>query len=123
MTARVLDCGCHLPADGPRVWCPSCLSANDPNRGRDLGAAFGAALIAQARRVAQRETCMSCRFFDPHLYNNATTGRCRRHPPRVVQTAAENPFESWPTVDRLEWCGEFQPSAVGGLDASAGNAP
>lgn len=47
--------------------------------------------------------CIVCKFYDkkhPH------SGLCRRNAPMVIPQNAQ-----WPSVDRYDWCGEFEPQA------------
>jgi hypothetical protein len=56
--------------------------------------------------------CATCRYYDPTLNFDASgtipvsnTGLCRIGPPRVTSSGAT----VWPTVNKIEWCGDYQP--------------
>ena len=61
-------------------------------------------MVAGAPQMAE-ECCGLCRFV---RYENHPTGRRlyerRRHPPQQGNHGAV-----WPSVERHDWCGEFQP--------------
>lgn len=53
------------------------------------------------------DECSSCQYIW------VATGECRRFPPTVMMTGnSQRAF--WPLVADDDWCGEFQPSEVGG---------
>lgn len=48
--------------------------------------------------------CDDCRFGVPAAASDGLLFFCRRYPPRE---------HSWPLVDRMDWCGEWQAPPIG----------
>lgn len=51
-------------------------------------------------------TCWTCRFFVEDA-ENPDFGECHRYP-RVGLVDEEGPFWAYPTMECLDWCGEFK---------------
>lgn len=51
--------------------------------------------------MADRPTCATCRFFDPHEEDPIHYGLCRVAPPIVVAGVTR-----WPLVKTEDWCGK-----------------
>jgi hypothetical protein len=53
--------------------------------------------------------CETCTFYDPI---DEAVGRCRLHPPRVIQAVGpdEEPCGQtvWPVLGKDEWCSKFE---------------
>lgn len=72
--------------------------------------------------------CSECRFYQPDG-DDVFGGDCRRHAPRLAGMMAphgnvqyqEPRSATWPSVERDDWCGEYQPRAA--LSAIAGPSP
>ena len=53
--------------------------------------------------------CMACRFCEQQ---DDSEGICRRYPP----AAGEEPPGIYPQVHAIDWCGEFQPAGLHGMN-------
>ena len=57
----------------------------------------------------KREICDNCRFY---YQGPEALGHCRRFPPQTVwqtfQTGRGRHDDRWPSVEKLEWCGEWR---------------
>ena len=53
-------------------------------------------------------TCWRCKWFDRDESDIEGEGYCRRYPPRVAGAEGDMVVEVWPSVEYLDWCGEFE---------------
>lgn len=52
--------------------------------------------------MSDKETCLTCKFFEKIKASNRTYINCRRYPPSPI---TKNPF---PYSQQTEWCGEWK---------------
>ena len=55
-------------------------------------------------------TCWRCMWFDRDEKDEEGEGYCRRFPPSVACAEEDGVtvVEVWPSVEYLDWCGEFE---------------
>lgn len=53
-------------------------------------------------------TCWRCRWFDRDEDDPDGEGYCRRFPPSFTPADDDAVFQMWPSVEFLDWCGEWE---------------
>jgi hypothetical protein len=56
-------------------------------------------------------SCWRCRYFNPTegaSGEHGDFGECRRHPPVTMVDEEGGLLTTWPDVEYMEWCGEFE---------------
>ena len=53
-------------------------------------------------------TCWRCKWFDRDERDADGEGICRRYPPSLAGFEDDAVVETWPGVEFLDWCGEFE---------------
>jgi hypothetical protein len=60
------------------------------------------------------EICGNCAYYQPLSASDLSRGHCLRYPPMVVNDSHEADTEAerfatvLPTVDEIDWCGEYR---------------
>ena len=57
--------------------------------------------------VSDERRCETCDAFQP-MGSDVVGGQCRRRPPVVLHGEWTSPKGAWPTVERNNWCLEWQ---------------
>ena len=58
--------------------------------------------------MADHGTCWRCRWFDRDETDADGEGYCRRFPPSVVPVDEDSIAQLFPSVEFLDWCGEYE---------------
>ena len=63
--------------------------------------------------MTARGTCWRCKWFDRDGTDAEGEGFCRRYPPGTIPLGdGDVAVQMWPSVEFLDWCGEYQDSEV-----------
>lgn len=60
-----------------------------------------------AARDESRGACWRCVWFEPDRERSDDCGDCHRYP-RVAYIGDDNTGFVWPSVEFIDWCGEFK---------------
>jgi len=53
------------------------------------------------------DSCRRCQFWEP--LGDEPWGLCKRFPPQIILTTADEVLSGFPRTQPSSWCGEFKP--------------